>query len=273
MESIIKAIIMGIVEGFTEFLPISSTGHLILVNQFVNLPEDFAVLFNVFIQLGAILSVLIYFRNQLNPWASHKNPDQKREVWEIWKKSVVGVMPALAIGYLIGDFVEEALFAPEVVAGALFFGGIFLVVIERRKNPERIRNIASLTYQTAFIIGIIQCVAMVPGVSRSAATIIGAMLLGCSRTIAAEFSFFLAIPTMVAASSYQLLKHLSTISQGEWGLLFVGFMTSFFAAWAAIAFMMNYIRKRDFKIFGYYRIVLGILVIGYFAFVAANKVP
>lgn len=269
MELILKAILMGIVEGFTEFLPISSTGHLILVNHFLQLPEDFAVLFNVFIQLGAILSVVIYFRKELIPWGIHQSPEQKKHVWDIWKKTLIGVTPALAIGAAVRELVEKILFVPEVVAAALFLGGIFLVLIERRKNSEKIQTLAALSYRTALVIGLIQCLAMIPGVSRSAATIIGAMLLGCSRTIAAEFSFFLAIPTMMAASSYQLIKNFSTTSAGEWQVLFVGFAVSFFAAWAAIAFLMNYIRKNDFTFFGYYRIVLGIIVIAYFTFAVA----
>lgn len=270
MDSILKAIIMGIVEGFTEFLPISSTGHLILVNHFLHLPADFAVLFNILIQLGAILSVVVYFRKELIPWAFNKTPAQRQAVWDVWKKTLVGVTPALLIGALIGEFIEKILFVPSVVAGALFFGGIFLVLIERRKNSDKIQNMAALSYKTAFVIGLIQCLAMIPGISRSAATIIGGMLLGCSRTIAAEFSFFLAIPTMIAAAGYQLIKNWDNTSAGEWGVLLIGCVTSFFAAWAAIAFLMNYIRKNDFKIFGYYRIVLGIIVLAYFTFVAAS---
>jgi undecaprenyl-diphosphatase len=266
MELILKAIVMGIVEGFTEFIPISSTGHLILVNHFLPLPAEFAVLFNVFIQLGAILSVVIYFRKELVPWTPHKSDEERKQVWETWKKTIIGVLPALVIGAALGEFVEKILFVPEVVAAALFLGGIFLVLIERRKNSDRVQSLAELTYRTAFIIGMIQCLAMIPGISRSAATIIGAMLLGCSRTIAAEYSFFLAIPTMVAASTYQLAKNFDHISAGEWRVLFVGFVVSFLAAWAAIAFLMNYIRKNDFTFFGYYRIVLGIIVIAYFTF-------
>ncbi len=270
MESILKAIIMGIVEGFTEFLPISSTGHLILVNHFLEMPENFAVLFNILIQLGAILSVVVYFRKELIPWVPSKSPVQRQEVWTIWKKTLVGVTPALIIGALIGEFIERILFVPSVVAAALFLGGIFLVIVERRKNPETIQSMAALTYQMAFAIGMVQCLAMIPGISRSAATIIGAMLLGCSRTIATEFSFFLAIPTMMAAAAYQLIKNSENTTAGDWGVLIVGCITSFLAAWAAIAFLMNYIRKNDFKIFGYYRIILGIIVIAYFTFAVTD---
>ncbi len=261
MDILVNAGIMGIVEGVTEFLPISSTGHLIIVNHFIKFKEPFASMFEVVIQLGAVLSVLVYFRQKLNPI----NPDQEKrnEVISLWKKTIAAVIPALLIGGTLGKKISENLFNPTVVAFALIAGGIILILVEsRRKNAGGI-NISEITYTMAICIGFIQCLAMIPGTSRAAATIIGAMLLGASRTAAAEFSFFLAIPTMFAASAYSLMKHSGTMETSEWHALAVGFVVSFLVAWAVIAFLMNYIKKNDFKIFGYYRIVLGLLVIGY----------
>jgi undecaprenyl-diphosphatase len=258
------AIIMGIVEGITEFLPISSTGHLILLNQFLELPEDFEVMFDVVIQLGAILSVVVYFRKRLLPLRRDTDEAPWRHALDLWKRIAVGVIPALLIGAILGEFIETHLFNPHIVAGALVIGGIILVAIEHRKSPAVISDVADVTYGLALAIGFIQCLAMIPGTSRSAATIIGALLLGCSRVVAAEFSFFLAIPTMAAASGYQLLKTGIHISAQEWLVLMVGFITSFLVAWAVIAFLMSYIRRRDFRVFGHYRIALGSLVLLYF---------
>ena len=265
MNDFLSAIILGIVEGITEFLPISSTGHLIIVNQFVGFTEQFANMFNVVIQLGAILSVVVYFRKRLIPSGRNRSSENQR-IFDLWKKTLVGVIPALAIGYLVGDYIEERLFNTTVVALALIVGGIILLYIENRRPLNRITSVEHLTYKTALLIGFIQCLAMIPGTSRSAATIIGAMLLGASRVVAAEFSFFLAIPTMVAASGYTLLKSGSMLSSHEFLIVAVGFFISFVVAWLVIAGLMNYISKRDFKPFGYYRIVLGIIVLAYFSF-------
>lgn len=265
MSSFFIAIILGIVEGITEFLPISSTGHLILVNRMVGFTGSFANMFDVIIQLGAILSVVVYFWWRINPFSSRKTNQEKSETWDLWKKTMVAVIPALLIGGTIGKVVEDALFNPLTVALALVIGGIIIIIVENRDKLNTINSIASLNYKTAFFIGLIQCLAMIPGTSRSAATIIGAMLLGASRSVAAEFSFFLAIPTMVAASSYSFLKANASLSVSEWQILSVGFVVSFLVAWAVIAAFMNYIRKRDFKLFGYYRIIVGIGVL-YIAF-------
>ncbi|MFA6291695.1 MAG: undecaprenyl-diphosphate phosphatase [Victivallales bacterium] len=259
MEFLINAAIMGVVEGITEFLPISSTGHLIIVNHFIKFKEPFAHMFEVVIQLGAILSVIVYFHRKLNPMVA--DAQKREEVFSIWKKAIAGVVPALIIGGTLGKKISENLFNPGVVAGALIIGGIILIIIESRKKTEKMHSVADITYGIAIAIGLIQCLAMVPGTSRAAATIIGAMLLGASRSTAAEFSFYLAIPTMAAASAYSLLKHSATMTPMEWQALAVGFVVSFLVAWAVIAFLMNYIRKHDFKPFGYYRIVLGILVL------------
>jgi len=261
MSSLLIAIILGIVEGITEFLPISSTGHLILVNKMVGFQGSFANMFDVIIQLGAILSVVVYFWQRVNPFGTSKTNQEKSETWDLWKKTIVGVIPALLIGGTIGKIVEDALFNPLTVAMALVIGGIILIIIENRDQLNTINSISSLNYKTAFFIGLIQCLAMIPGTSRSAATIIGAMLLGASRSVAAEFSFFLAIPTMMAASAYSFLKTNASLSAAEWQILSIGFVVSFLVAWLVIAAFMNYIRKRDFKPFGYYRIIVGLAVL------------
>lgn len=261
MSNYLIAVILGIVEGITEFLPISSTGHLIIVNRLVGFTGNFANMFDVIIQLGAILSVVVYFWGRINPFSSKKTNQGKNETWDLWKKTVVGVIPALIIGGTIGQLVEDALFNPLTVALALVIGGIIIIIIENRSQSNTINSISVLNYKTAFFIGLIQCLAMIPGTSRSAATIIGAMLLGASRSVAAEFSFFLAIPTMMAASAYSFLKADVNLSAVEWQILSIGFVVSFLVAWVVIAAFMNYIRKRDFKPFGYYRIIFGLAVL------------
>lgn len=267
---ILKAIILGIVEGLTEFLPVSSTGHLILVNQFVTFDEQFTKMFDVFIQFGAILAVILFFRKKLfNVFDENRkfNP----VTIDLWKKVIVGVLPALAIGAVCNDVIEELLFNPITVAIALVIGGIVLVLIERGDRKAHIESIAELSYKTAIFIGLIQCMAMVPGTSRSAATVIGAMLLGCSRVVAVEYSFYLAIPTIMAASAYSFLKLFLksglAISSQQVTVLAAGFITAFLVAWAVIAVFMRYIAKKDFRPFGYYRIVLGAIVLGYFLIV------
>lgn len=266
MEDFIKAVILGIVEGVTEFLPISSTGHLILTNEFIRLDKEFAKVFEVVIQLGAILSVIVYFWDRLFPFSSQKTIEQRQEVWTLWMKTIVGVIPAVIAGVLFADKIEELLFNSYVVASALIIGGIILLVIEKSNSKSRFDTVKSLTYKTAAGIGLIQCLAMIPGTSRSAATILGAMALGTSRAVAAEFSFFLAIPTMIGASGYTLLKYGLSFTAQQWIVLGIGFVVSFLVAWAVIAVFMNYIRRKDFKPFAYYRIVLGIIVFAYFFF-------
>lgn len=268
MSEFVSAIILGIVEGITEFLPISSTGHLILVNPFVGFTGSFANMFDVVIQLGAILSVLIYFRKKLFPFGRGKGIIEKMETWSLWRKTLVGVMPALLIGFFAGDYVEEKLFNPLTVAVSLIVGGIILIVLESLHKRQTIRSIEELGYGTVLLIGFIQCLAMIPGTSRSAATIIGAMFLGASRGVAAEFSFFLAIPTMIAASGYSLMKMGTALTALQWQVLAVGFWVSFIVALAVIAALMRYIQKRDFKIFGYYRILVGVLVLAFAYFLS-----
>ena len=252
----LTALVLGVVEGITEFLPISSTGHLIIVSHYFNFSGDFANMFNVVIQLGAILSVVVYFWKRLLP-------SSVKEI-KLWIKVLVGFIPALIVGGLFGKKIEDYLFNTSVVSAALIVWGIILIWAEnksKRQTPT-INNVDNLSYRTAFYIGIMQIFAMIPGTSRSAATIIGAMLLGTSRTVAVEFSFFLAIPTMFGASAYSIMKMgIGNISPDQWVKLSIGFITSFIVALLVISFLMNYIKRHTFKPFGYYRVALGILII------------
>ncbi len=257
----LTAIILGTIEGITEFLPISSTGHLILFNQILSFPEPFMTSFDIIIQLGAIIAVVFYFHKRLNPFQKGIELSYKKQIFSIWQKAIIGVIPALILGYLFGDFVEEKLFNPLTVAISLFIGGVILIYIESVTKHSKINSIDDLSIKLVLLIGLIQTVAMVPGVSRSAATIIGAMLFGSSRVVAAEFSFFLAIPTMIAASGYSLLKYGLTFSNNQLLLLATGFIVSFIVAFLVIKVFMNFISKNNFKVFGYYRIVLSIIVL------------
>ena len=261
---ILKAVIIGIVEGVTEFLPISSTGHMILVDEFVKLSSDktFTTAFEVIIQLGAIVSVLVYFWNDLWPFSG--TSEHKKQTWQLWFKVAVAVVPAIILGLLFDDTIEEHLFNPLVVAITLFVYGVILIYLERRnagKTLFRVNSVNTIPFGLAFAIGTFQCLAMVPGTSRSAATIIGAMLLGLSRGVAAEFSFFLAIPTMAGATLLTILKNGLSFDVQQWIVIAVGFLTSFVVAYAVIKFFMNFIRRHDFSLFGYYRIALGIIVL------------
>lgn len=264
MGDILKAVILSIVEGITEFLPISSTGHLILVNHWIEFKGSFANTFDVIIQFGAILSVLFLYWNQLNPFSKSKNTHQKREAIVLWLKVMVAFIPAVILGLLLGDFIEEKLFNPITVAIALFIGGMIIILLEKREKKPKFKSISQISYKVAFLIGLFQCLAMIPGTSRSAATIIGAMVLGASRQVAAEFSFFLAIPTMAGATAYSLMKKGLFITSSQWVILLIGVVLSFIVALTVIAFFMRYIKRRDFKVFGYYRILLGGLILIYF---------
>ncbi|MBN1399057.1 MAG: undecaprenyl-diphosphate phosphatase [Bacteroidetes bacterium] len=267
MSDIVKAIILGIVEGITEFLPISSTGHLILVNQFIAFDEEFTKMFDIVIQLGAILSVVIYFWKRLFVFKKIDGSYFKSQTADLWMKAIVGIIPAMIIGVLCGEKIQESLFDPITVSCALIIGGIALILLENRRKQEKISTIASLSYKTVLLIGLIQCLAMIPGTSRSAATIIGAMLLGCSRLVAAEYSFFLAIPTLFAASVYSLFKTGFSMTRDEEIILAVGFVVSFIVAFVVIAGFMRFISRHDFKPFGWYRIILGGIILAYFMIV------
>ena len=258
----IKAMVLGIVEGLTEFLPISSTGHLILVNQYLSFSKEFTLMFDIVIQLGAILAVLVYFFKKLWPFSSDKIKNQ--ETLSIWYKTIVGILPAVLLGALFAGFIEEKLFNPWTVSITLLIGGIIILFIEKKNKEPKILSISNLGYKTVLLIGLVQCLAMVPGVSRSGATIIGAMIFGASRLVATEFSFFLAIPTMIAASSYSLIKYHEVLNLSQFFVLAVGFIVSFIVALGVIKFLLNFVQKNNFKIFGYYRIILGIIIIAFF---------
>lgn len=257
----LKAVLLAMVEGATEFLPVSSTGHLIIVDAFVRLTEDqaFNDAFMVIIQLPAILAVVVYFWSDL--WPFSRTGPVRKELFSLWIKMIVAVIPALILGKLFDDFMEKHLFAPVPVAIALIVGGILLIFLERAQRKVVYQNTADIPLRTAFFIGLIQCLAMIPGTSRSAASIVGAMSLGASRQAAAEFSFFLAIPTMVAATGYKVMSQGLSFTGDQWALLAVGSIVSFAVAYAVIAAFMGYIKKRSFEAFGYYRIVLGALVL------------
>lgn len=262
--TILNAIILGIVEGLTEFLPVSSTGHLIITERFISLSQNssFVAAFQVIIQLGAILSVVVLFWKKLFPFG--QGNEHCKKTLNLWTLVIIGVLPAAVLGFLFDDFIEEKLFSPLIVALALIFYGIVLIVLENGKKsntPATITDVNLLPFKFALAIGFFQCLAMVPGTSRSAATIIGAMLLGLSRIAAAEFSFFLAIPTMFGASLLKIVKQGLSFSSFEWVIIAVGFTVSFLVALGVIKLFMDYIGKKDFAVFGWYRIVLGIIVL------------
>ena len=266
---ILKVLLLGIVEGITEWLPISSTGHLILVNEFIKLDmsDAFMEMFDVVIQLGAILAVCVLYFHKLNPFAPSKNRREKKETWQIWFKVVVACLPSAVLGLLFDDWLDEHLYKAIVVAIMLILYGILFIIVETvnaRKRPQ-IRNFRELSYGTAFIIGIFQVLALIPGTSRSGATILGGIIFGCSRYIAAEFSFFLGIPTMFGASLLKIVKFGLVFTGWELFVLLFGMVVSFIVSIVAIKFLLGYIKKNDFKAFGVYRIVLGVLVILYFA--------
>lgn len=271
----IKVIILGIIEGLTEFIPVSSTGHLIIANQFISLsPEKFANAFNVIIQLGAILSVLVLYFDELNPLEEKTKNGEKLSLQYRWEhrdlktmrllaKIIIGFLPAAVLGFLFDDLIDEYLFNKVTVAIALIFYGIVIIVLEiHNKDKEfKYHDIDQINIKTILLIGLFQCLAMVPGTSRSAATIIGAMLLGCDRKTAAEFSFFLAIPTMLGATGLKIIKMGFAFTLEEWLLILVGSVVSYVVAYAVITKFMKFIKKNDFKVFGVYRIILGILVL------------
>lgn len=256
---IIKAIILGIIEGLTEFLPISSTGHLIIANKYIKFTGSFANVFDVVIQVGAILAVVLYFKDKLFPKLGRAK--QSKKVYRLWAKVVVGFIPAMALGFLFKDYLEEHLFFPGPVAVALIVGAVLLLYAEARLKRVKVADTDNITYKQAFMVGIFQCLAMWPGMSRSASTIIGGLFLGLSREVAAEFSFFLAIPTLCGAAVLMLLKGGLAFGAYEWFIILVGTVVSFAVAYAVIAFFMSYIKKRKLAPFAYYRILLGIIVL------------
>lgn len=263
----VKAVILGIIQGITEWLPISSTGHMILADQFLKLAgsENFVNVFMVVIQFGSILAVVTLYFHKLNPFSPKKDKQQKSDTWQMWFKVLVACVPAAIIGIVFGDQIHKYLYNAPVVAAALIVYGVLFLILENRHKKPKMKSISNLTYKTALMIGVFQVLALVPGTSRSGSTILGAVLLGASRGMAAEFSFFLAVPVMFGASLVELLKEGLAFTGAEWGILIMGMVVAYVVSIFAIKFLMNYIRKHDFKAFGYYRIILGIIVILYFA--------
>ena len=299
---LVKAAVFGVVEGITEWLPISSTGHMLLLNQFLtmNVSEDFWNMFLVVIQLGAILAVCVMFFHRLNPFSPKKSAGEKRDTWTLWAKTIVACLPAAIIGIPIDDWMEENLGSPFVIAAALIVYGIAFIVIEtvRERRAERVleggastakhlsapsetltrseladadarvKSLEELDWKTAIGIGIFQVLSIVPGTSRSGSTIIGGLILGCKRTVVAEFTFFLAIPVMVGASGLRLVKYFlagNVPTSMELAILGMGCLMAFVVSLAVIKFLMEFVRRHDFKPFGWYRIVLGVAVIAWFA--------
>lgn len=268
---LIKTILLGIVEGITEWLPISSTGHLILANEFIdlNMSDAFMEMFDVVIQLGAIMAVVVLYFHKLNPFSPKKKKKEKTDTVILWTKVILAVLPAAVIGVLLDDWLNDHFYNPPVVAATLIIYGILFIVVENYNKKRRGRamdDLNRLTYSMALIIGVFQVLSLIPGTSRSGATILGGILIGCSRTVAAEFSFFLGIPVMFGASLLKIVKFGLHFTSIEAMVLIVGMVVSFLVSILAIKFLLGYIKKNDFKAFGVYRIILGILVICYFAF-------
>ena len=275
---ILKAILQGVVQGITEWLPISSTGHLILIDELIHMTvspdpvrnEAFFHLFKVLVQLGSILAVIVLYFHKLNPLSPKKSLVQKRDTWKLWVKVLVASIPAGVVGILFDDIIEGALSKWFVIAAALAVYGVLFIVVENQQRTPRINDFETMDYKTVLLIGVFQMLALIPGTSRSGATIVGAVMLGCSRYVAAEFSFFMAIPAMLGGSAIKLLKFAMEQESGiaftglEWTVLLTGMIVSFVVSLLVIKFLMNYIKRHDFKVFGYYRIVLAVLVAAYF---------
>ena len=292
MTELLKAVLFGIVEGITEWLPISSTGHLILLNEFItlNVSEEFSSMFDVVIQLGAILAVIVLFFHKLNPFALSKSKDEKKQTWNLWFKVIAAIIPSGVVGVLFDDWMDAHLHNGIVVSIALIVYGIAFILVERKNNrgkyqkisgkdgptvvfyqDKKVENVFDITYKTAILIGIFQCLSLVPGTSRSGSTILGAILIGVGRAAGAEFSFFMAIPTMLGASAIKFLKFMLSgvgITGQEITVLAVGCVVSFIVSLLVIKGLMDYVRKHSFSAFGVYRIVLGIIVLAYFALLA-----
>ena len=289
---LLKAVLFGIVEGVTEWLPISSTGHLILLDEFItlNMSDEFKSMFDVVIQLGAILAVIVLFFHKLNPFSPSKSGEEKKQTWNLWFKVIVSIIPSGIVGVLFDDWMDEHLHNGIVVSIALIVYGIAFILVESRNNhgkfekvrtkdgptlsrlkDKKVNDVFDITYKTALIIGLFQCLSLIPGTSRSGSTILGAILIGVGRSAGAEFSFFMAIPTMLGASAIKGLKFLlSGVSATgtEIGVLVVGCVVSFVVSLLVIKGLMQYVRSHSFSAFGVYRIVLGIIVLAYFAFFA-----
>lgn len=270
IAELLKVFFLGIIEGITEWLPISSTGHMLLVDEFIQLDmsPEFKEMFFVVIQLGAILAVVLLFFGKMFPfqWKDKSQPVVRADVFSLWFKVVVACIPGAVVTILFDDWIDEHLHTPVVIAAALIFYGFAFILVENRNKTRtpKVAELSDITYQTAFVIGLFQVLSIIPGTSRSGATIIGALLIGVSRVAAAEFTFFLAVPVMFGLSFIKILKFGLHFSGTEAAVLLVGCVTAFAVSVLVIKFLMGYIKKHDFKVFGWYRIVLGAVVLGYF---------
>lgn len=271
---LLKAVLFGIVEGVTEWLPISSTGHLILLNEFItlNVSDEFRSMFDVVIQLGAILAVIVLFFHKLNPFSPQKSEGEKKQTWQLWFKVIAAIIPSGIVGVLFDDWMEAHFHNATVVSIALIVYGVAFILVERRNarrvGGKTVEDVYAIDYKTALLIGCFQCLSLIPGTSRSGSTILGAILIGVGRSAGAEFSFFMAIPTMLGASAIKGLKFLlSGVSATgtEIGVLIVGCVVSFLVSLLVIRGLMEYVRRHSFSAFGVYRIILGVVVLVYFA--------
>lgn len=271
---ILKVVFLGIVEGITEWLPISSTGHMLLVDEFISLnaSDDFKEMFFVVIQLGAILAVVTIFWNKMWPFQlkDKTQPVMKKDTWSMWFKTVVACIPGAIVTILFDDYIEAHLHTAVVISIALIFYGIAFIVIENwnKTRTPKVETLNDITYKTAFLIGMFQVLSIIPGTSRSGATIIGALLIGVSRVAAAEFTFFLAVPVMFGLSALKMIKFGLSFTSAEFAILIIGCVVAYLVSIVVIKFLMSYIKKHDFKVFGWYRIVLGVIVLAYFALFA-----
>ena len=271
---LLKAVLFGIVEGVTEWLPISSTGHLILLNEFItlNVSDAFRSMFDVVIQLGAILAVIVLFFHKLNPFSPTKSAGEKKQTWQLWFKVIAAIIPSGIVGVLFDDWMEAHLHNATVVSVALIVYGVAFILVERRNarrvGGKTVEDVYAIDYKTALLIGCFQCLSLIPGTSRSGSTILGAILIGVGRSAGAEFSFFMAIPTMLGASAIKGLKFLLSgvaATGTEIGVLIVGCVVSFLVSLLVIRGLMEYVRRHSFSAFGVYRIILGVVVLVYFA--------
>ena len=273
MIEMLKAILFGIVEGVTEWLPVSSTGHLILLDELValNVSPEFKSMFDVVIQLGAILAVVVLYFHKLNPFSPGKSGEEKKQTWSLWAKVILAILPSGLVGVLFDDWMDAHLHTSTVVAAMLILYGVAFILVENAYQGRlTIQDVNQIDYKTALGIGLFQCLSLIPGTSRSGSTILGGILLGAGRAAAAEFSFFMAIPTMLGASAIKLLKFFLSgvgFAGGEVAVLLIGCIVSFLVSLMVIRGLMSYVRQHSFSVFGVYRIVLGILVLAYFAFV------
>lgn len=265
---LLKTIVLGIVQGITEWLPISSTGHMILVDAFMPLTvypdpvvnKEFVDMFMVVIQLGSIIAVLLLYFHKLNPFSPKKSAEQKKDTWILWSKVLVAAVPAAIVGLLFDDIIDSYLYNPLTVAITLFVYGVLFIIIEKTKKPAKIKNLNDLDYLTALKIGAFQMLALIPGTSRSGSTILGASIVGCSRRVASEFSFFLAIPMMFGASLLKLIKLKMSLDFAGIAILLTGMVVAFVVSVVAIKSLLKYIKKHDFTAFGIYRIVLAVII-------------